>query len=74
MVLKAKLYQIFLSFRLMTHSFLRSLRCAVLRACTQNHPKDVGTCPGHHPQPIGRNRALEIERPEPPLITRLVPE
>ena len=25
------------------------------------------TCPGHHPQPIGRDRVFEIERPEPPL-------
>ena len=67
MVLTAKLYQIVLSFRFLTHSLLRGLRWAVLRAWTQNHPKVVGTCPGHHPQPIGRNRAFEIERPEPPL-------
>ena len=67
MVLKAKLYQIFLSFRFLTHFLLQGLRWAVLRAWTQNHPKVVGTCPGHHPQPIGRNRVFEIERPEPPL-------
>ena len=33
----------------------------------QNHPEVVGTYPGHHPQPIGRNRVFEIERPDPPL-------
>ena len=66
MVLKAKLYQIF--FRFLTHSLLRGLKWAVLRAWTQNHPKIVGTCPGHHPQPIGRNRVFEIERPEPPPL------
>ena len=70
MVLTAKLYQIVLSFRFLTHSLLRGLRWAVLRAWTQNHPKVVGTCPGHHPQPIGRNRVFEIERPEPPLKGR----
>ena len=32
-----------------------------------NHPKVVDTCPSHQPQPIGRNRVFEIERPEPPL-------
>ena len=53
MVLKAKLYQIFLSFRFLTHSLLRG-------------PKVVVTCPGHHPQPIGRKRVFEIERPDPP--------
>ena len=26
----------------------------------------VGTCPGHHPQPIGQNRVLQFERPGPP--------
>ena len=66
MVLKAKLYHIFLSFRILTHSFLRGLRWAILRAWTQNHPRVVGTCPGHHPQIIGRYRVFEIERPEPP--------
>ena len=68
MVLTAKLYQIVLSFRFLTHSLLRGLRWAVFRAWTQNHPKVVGTCPGHHPQPKCRNRVFEIERPEPPLI------
>ena len=62
MVLKAKLYQIFLSFLFLTHSLLRGLKWAVLHAWTQNHPKVVGTCPGH--QPIGQNRVFEIERPE----------
>ena len=33
----------------------------------QNHPEVVGSCPGHHPQPIGQNRVFEIERPEPSL-------
>ena len=68
MVLKAKLFHIFLSFRILTHSLLRGLRWAVLRAWTQNHPKVIG--PGHHPQPIGRNRVFEIERPEPPFFLR----
>ena len=54
----------FLSFRFLTHSLLRGLRWAVLRAWIQNHPKVVGTCTGHHPQPIGQNRVFEIERPE----------
>ena len=27
------------------------------------HPKVVGTCPGHHPRPIGQNRVFEITRP-----------
>ena len=67
MVLTAKLYQIVLSFRFLIHSLLQGLRWAVLRAWTQNHPKVIGTCPGDHPQPIGRNRVFEIERPQPPL-------
>ena len=66
MVVKAKLYHIFVSFRFLTHTLLRGLRWAVLHAWTQKHFKVVGTCPGHHPQPIGRNRVIEIERPEPP--------
>ena len=56
MVLKAKLYQIFLSFRFFTHYLLRVVR----------------TCPGHHPQPIDRNRVFEIERTEPPPLKHLV--
>ena len=46
---------------------LRGLRWAVLREWTQNHPKVVGTYPGHHPQPISQNHVFEIERLEPPL-------
>ena len=53
-------------FSVLSQSLLRDLRRAVLRAWTQNHPEVVGTCPGHHPQTIGRNRVFEIERPEPP--------
>ena len=30
-------------------------------------PKVVGTCLGHHPQPIGQNRFFKFERPGPPL-------
>ena len=41
---------------------------AILCALTHNHPLVVDACPGHHPQPIGRNRVFEIERPELPLI------
>ena len=53
------------SFRFLTHSLLRGFRWAVLRAWTQNHPKVVGICPSHHPQPIGQNRVFKIERPGP---------
>ena len=38
---------------------------AALRAWTQNHSQVVGTCPGHHPQPIGQNRVFKTERSEP---------
>ena len=34
----------------------------VLRAWSLNHPQGVGTCPGHHPQPIARNRVFKIEK------------
>ena len=47
----------------MTDFLLRSLTWAVLRAWSQNYPQVVGTCPGHHLQPIAQNR---VERPEPP--------
>ena len=49
MVLKAMLYHIFLSFRLLTHFLLRGLTQAVLRAWSQNHPQVVGTCPAITP-------------------------
>ena len=62
-MIKAKLY---INFLFLTHSLLQGLRWAVLHRWTQNHPKVVGTCPGHHFQPIGRNRVFEIKSPEPP--------
>ena len=44
---------------------------ATLRAWTQNHPKVVGTCPGHHFQPVGQNRVFKIDRPE-HLLKKLI--
>ena len=67
MALKAKLYYIFLSFRFLPLFLLRGLTWVVLRAWSQNHPQVVGTCPGHHPQPIAQNRVFKIEKPKPPL-------
>ena len=55
----------------MTPSLLQCLRLAVLRAWTQNHPKVVGTCPGHHPQPMGQNCVFIFERPGPPLKAKI---
>ena len=43
----------------------------MLRAWTQNHPQVVGTCLGHHPQPIGQNSVFKIERPGPPHKMRI---
>ena len=45
----------------MTHCLLRGLTWAVLRAWTQNYPKVVGTCPGHHPHAIGQNRVFKFK-------------
>ena len=37
----------------------------------QSHPQVVGTCPDHHPQPIGQNRVFKFERPGPPPLSVL---
>ena len=71
MVPITKLYVILLSFQFLTHLLLQGLTSTVLRAWTQNHPQVVGTCPGHHPQPIGKNRDFKFERPGPPLMVSL---
>ena len=50
--------------------FLRGLKWAALRAWTQNHPQIiVGTCPGHHPQPIAQNHVFKkVEGLDPPPL------
>ena len=45
---------------------LRGLTWAFLYVRTQNYPQVVGTCPGHHGQPMSQNCVLTKIRAEPP--------
>ena len=67
MVIKAKLYLFWFRFWFLGPFLLQGLTWAVLRAWTQNHPQNVGTCPGPRIQPLAQNRVFQVERGEPPL-------
>ena len=40
---------------------------SIARMDTKPGPEVAGTYPGHHPQPIGRNRVFELKGLNPPL-------
>ena len=65
MVLKAKLYNIFLIFSVFDPFFAPRPQ---MGSIARMDPKFDDTCPGYHPQPIGRNRVFKFERPGPALL------
>ena len=67
MVIKAKLYLFWFKCWFMDPFLLQGLTSAVLRAWTQNHPQNVGTCPGLPLQLLAQNHVFQVDRPEPPF-------
>ena len=65
MLPKSKLYLLCLRFRFLATFLLRGITWATLRAWTQNHPQNAGTCPGLPLQLISQNRGFQNDRPNP---------
>ena len=73
MVTKSKIYLLWFRFWCLAPILPRGLTWVKLCAWTQNHPKNVGTCPGLPLQLISQNQSSKIIglNPLPPPLTKL---